>query len=258
MRMALVMSFSVVAAGFRRPGGIDRGAEVTAGCRGRFQRQQRALGCEALAAGIAADAGGRDDAVAGDDDRDRIGAVGLADRARDCRRPRGRSRRRSGSRRRGWPQRPPDALAIRRAGGGQRQIERRSARRRNRRAVASRARRSSGVSAWSRPQPQSRETIAPSSSETVMSPIGVCIQVGASRAGPEQPAGCEPHAGRLSRERAPPRTPPEGLCPLGPPLCDPSVWRGSKGSPLAGFQGAEPLGRGVGGKAPDCFYAPPL
>ena len=50
----------------------------------------------------------------------------------------------------------------------------RSVRGRNRRTTASRARASSGVSVWSRPQPQSSATIAPSCSETVRSPIGLC------------------------------------------------------------------------------------
>src|SRR4051812_37440848 len=48
---------------------------------GVFQSQQPALGGESLAAGVAAQMAGGNNAVAGDDQRDRVGAVGLANRA---------------------------------------------------------------------------------------------------------------------------------------------------------------------------------
>ncbi len=46
-----------------------------------FKREQPAFGCDALGTGIAANPGGGDHAVAGDDDGNGVGAVGAADAA---------------------------------------------------------------------------------------------------------------------------------------------------------------------------------
>ena len=169
MRMALIMMFSVEAGRIRRP----RKGWAAQRLRARLECQQPALGGEPVAAGVAAEMRGGDHAVARDDDRDRVAAVGLADRARDCRRRRARCRGSCASRRTGSRTAPARRAAGRRCPPG-------ASGRSN--AVSSpskyawscsRARRSSGVSVCSLPQPQSTATIAPSSSETERSPIGV-------------------------------------------------------------------------------------
>jgi hypothetical protein len=74
MRIALIMLFSVAAAG----SGGRRWDRLKERLRPRLEREQPALGGEAVAAGITAQMRRGDDAVAGNDDRDGIAAVRLA------------------------------------------------------------------------------------------------------------------------------------------------------------------------------------
>src|ERR1700760_881755 len=77
MRIAWIMLFSV-----SRAGSGGRGRDwLQQRSRVRFKRQQPALGGKSLTTGIDAEMRGGDNAVAWDDDRDRIAAIGLADRS---------------------------------------------------------------------------------------------------------------------------------------------------------------------------------
>jgi hypothetical protein len=97
-----------------------------------FQREQVSLGSETLATGIAAEMrprpptqapGGRDNPVAGNDDRDGIAAVGLPDRARAAASHPCDVDVRTGFAMRDRAQRLPHALSIGSAGRGERKVK---------------------------------------------------------------------------------------------------------------------------------------